>query len=169
MKQKEPISHAEERSGSGEEQLRDGFDGESCRPKPVRSVFRRIRGPLSAILAIVLLYAVFFLTGIGCPIKFITGISCAGCGMTRAWFSLLHLDFAAAYSFHPLFWLPPVVLAALLLKNKLPRRLYRGILFTCILLCGIVYLVRLIRHDGDVVVLDPANNLLFRLLRRFFS
>ena len=30
-----------------------------------------------------------YVTGIGCPIKFWTGVSCPGCGMTRAWLAAL--------------------------------------------------------------------------------
>ncbi|MDE7047571.1 MAG: DUF2752 domain-containing protein, partial [Lachnospiraceae bacterium] len=40
---------------------------------------------LSAIAAVLMVYGLFTVLGIGCPIKFITGISCMGCGMTRAW------------------------------------------------------------------------------------
>ena len=39
-------------------------------------------------LIIILLY----FTHIGCPIKFITGISCPACGMTRAVLAILHGD-----------------------------------------------------------------------------
>lgn len=39
---------------------------------------------VSAIAVVVLLYLVLEGFGITCPIKFLTGISCAGCGMSRA-------------------------------------------------------------------------------------
>lgn len=56
---------------------------------------------------------VLLVSGIGCPIRFVTGISCPGCGLTRAWLSALQFDFAAAMAYHPLFWLvPPTVLLA---------------------------------------------------------
>ena len=42
------------------------------------------------------------LTGIGCPIRFFTGISCPGCGMSRAVLLLLSGHFQAAFRMHPL-------------------------------------------------------------------
>ena len=40
---------------------------------------------ICAATAVVVLYTAMESIGITCPIKFITGISCAGCGMSRAW------------------------------------------------------------------------------------
>lgn len=36
-----------------------------------------------------------------CPLYAVSGIPCPGCGMTRAFFSLLRLDFAAAWKWNP--------------------------------------------------------------------
>lgn len=47
-----------------------------------------------------------------CPFSFFLGISCPGCGMTRAFLSLLQFDFAQAFYYHPLF---PLVIALVLL------------------------------------------------------
>lgn len=41
---------------------------------------------------------------IGCPIKYVTGISCPSCGMTRAWYSVFQGDMQKAVYFHPLFF-----------------------------------------------------------------
>jgi hypothetical protein len=38
-----------------------------------------------------------------CLIKYFTGNECAGCGMTRAIFSAIHLQFENAYNFNKLF------------------------------------------------------------------
>ena len=66
-----------------------------------------------ALLTIVGVMALIFVVGyfIGCPIRVITGIPCPGCGMTRAFASLLHLDFARAFHYHPLF--PLIIITAL--------------------------------------------------------
>jgi len=46
-----------------------------------------------------------------CPVKLLLGFPCPGCGVTRATFSLLQLDVAAALRHHPLVWLiTPLVL-----------------------------------------------------------
>ena len=89
---------------------------------------------ISAIAAVVLLYLVLEGFGITCPIKFLTGISCAGCGMSRAWIAVFHLDFARAFYFHPLFFTPPVILLVILLKKRIKPVFYKGFIFTMIAL-----------------------------------
>ena len=74
---------------------------------------------ICAVTAVVVLYTAMESIGITCPIKFITGISCAGCGMSRAWIALLHFNIHDAFMYHPLFFLPPVVVIVMLLKSKI--------------------------------------------------
>lgn len=57
----------------------------------VKNLIKEKRGMVSAIAAVVILYIVLECFGITCPIKFITGVSCAGCGMSRAWLACLRL------------------------------------------------------------------------------
>ncbi len=47
---------------------------------------------------------IFHTTGLGfpCVLHEFTGLQCGGCGLTRAAVALLHLDFAAAFSYHAL-------------------------------------------------------------------
>ena len=49
-----------------------------------------------------------------CFVLSLTGLPCAGCGMTRAWLSVLRLDFAAAFLYNPLFWSVPILYAYIL-------------------------------------------------------
>ena len=74
---------------------------------------------ICAVTAVVVLYTAMESIGITCPIKFITGISCAGCGMSRAWMAFLHLDIAKAFSYHPLCWLVPIAIIILLCISKI--------------------------------------------------
>lgn len=113
---------------------------------------------------IVFIYAIFDFVGIGCPIKFITGISCLGCGMTRAWLSLLRFDLAAAFYYHPLFAVPPVAVVVYFLKSKINIKIYKIIMLTIVIAFITIYLYRLIFTDGDIVVFEPQNNIIFRLL-----
>lgn len=122
------------------------------------------RDLIVAIAAIVVVYIIMEAFGVTCPIKFITGISCAGCGMSRAWVALLHFDIKKAFSYHPLFWLPPIVVIVLLCKNKMNIKIYKIIMFTTILSFVIVYLYRMIWGQDDIVVFRPKNNLLFRII-----
>ena len=126
---------------------------------------KNIFNMVPAVLAVVILYIIFFVTGIGCPIKFITGISCAGCGMTRAYLSLLHLDFREAFHYHPLFWLPPVFLVILYKKNRMKPSIYKILIYTIVVFFCIVYVYRLISNDDTVVVFRPQDNIVFRVIR----
>lgn len=52
-----------------------------------------------------------------CLIHNLFGRACPGCGMTRALFSLLHLDFAAAWSYNPTAFLVAPLLLLVYLKE----------------------------------------------------
>lgn len=64
-------------------------------------------------LAIIPLLALFcFIThilNVTCIIKKVFGIACLGCGMTRAVIYAIKLDFANAFTLHPMFWSLPVL------------------------------------------------------------
>lgn len=122
------------------------------------------KGPVSAVLAVVIVYALFHFTGIGCPLKFVTGISCAGCGMTRAWFSLCRADIAGAFHYHPLFFLPPLFLLFYLLKKRLGARVRRILMLTCVSLFFIIYLYRLLDRSDSIVVFEPEEGFVFRMM-----
>ena len=120
---------------------------------------------ITSVAAVVVLYVILESFGVTCPIKYITGISCAGCGMSRAWISLLHFNIHDAFMYHPLFFLPPVVVIVMLLKSKINIKIYKMIIFTIIIMFAIVYMCRLIWAGDDVVVFEPQNNILFRIIR----
>ena len=108
---------------------------------------------------IISLYGLFHLTGIGCPIRFLTGISCAGCGMTRAWISVFKLDFVNAFHYHPLFLLPPLWLMGCCLRNKMSamtKNVLMGLTIAAFVVC---YAFRMIYGDGDVVYFHPQEGI----------
>ena len=121
---------------------------------------------ICAATAVVVLYTAMESIGITCPIKFITGISCAGCGMSRAWMAFLHLDIAKAFAYHPLFWLVPIAVIVLLCKSKINIKFYKIFMFTIAGAFVIVYLYRMFIGDGNVVVFEPQNNIVFRIIRK---
>ena len=106
-----------------------------------RKSHRRIE-VITSVAAVVVLYVILESFGVTCPIKYITGISCAGCGMSRAWISLLHFNIHDAFMYHPLF------------------------MFTMACAFVIVYLYRMFIGTGDIVVFEPQNNILFRIIRK---
>lgn len=103
-----------------------------------------------------------------CPYDYIFGISCPGCGMTRAFLSLLRLDFASAFYYHPLF--PLVILVALYLIVE-----YLGIFrlkhthknIALWVICGlflIVYFIRLF-SNSEIVSIHIEDSILGKLLQ----
>lgn len=127
------------------------------------------RKDVGALLAIAAFYAAMQLVGITCPIRFLTGISCAGCGMTRAWLALLRLDFSSAFAYHPLFWLPVPGLIVLLLRRRIPKSLFRLTLAVIVALFLGVYVIRLLSPEDTVVTFAPSQGLLGRLLRHLWN
>lgn len=120
---------------------------------------------ISAVAAVVILYIILESLGVTCPIKYLTGISCAGCGMSRAWISLLHLNLQDAFMYHPLFFLPPVALIIMLCKSKINIKFYKIFMFTIAGAFVIVYLYRMIAGNDNIVVFEPQNNIIFRIMR----
>lgn len=118
----------------------------------------------AALLGIAVLYLCMELVGITCPIRFVTGVSCAGCGMSRAWLALLRLDFAQAFRYHPLCLVPVPAALLLLFRRRLPRRVSYAALGGIAALFLAVYAVRLADPADWIVVFEPANGLLGRLL-----
>lgn len=90
------------------------------------------------------------LLGWGCPLQHFTGIPCPGCGMSRALFALLRLDFGAALRCHPMIYvLPPVALYTLFGKKPLlgSKTRERVLLWGTLGLWAAVWIVRLVVHD----------------------
>lgn len=120
---------------------------------------------ICAVTAVVVLYTAMESIGITCPIKFITGISCAGCGMSRAWMAFLQLDIAKAFAYHPLFWLVPIAVIVLLCKSKINIKIYKIFMFTIVAAFVIVYMYRMIWGEGDIVVFKPRDSIIWRIIK----
>ncbi len=113
-------------------------------------------------------YLLLFACGITCPIKHLTGISCAGCGMSRAWFHALTFRFAEAMEFNPVFWIvPPLGLFWLLQKKH--RRIGTVGLLLCMVILLVTYLLRLIDPTDTVVVFAPENGAVWRAVRALLT
>lgn len=109
------------------------------------------------------IYTFFDVTGIGCPIKFLTGISCVGCGMTRAWISLIHLDIKNAFHYHPLFFIPIIYVMLFVFKDKIPKKIFMLITTIGIILFGVVYMYRIFNPD-DVVNINISKGIIFKFV-----
>lgn len=83
---------------------------------------------LTALYTAVLL--VFWYFEIPCLFKEFLGINCPGCGMSRAVWSVLRLDFAAAFYYHPMVFTLPVLYLYFLFGGRVFNKkwLDRGVL-----------------------------------------
>ena len=129
----------------------------------LNTFFKKYGSLISAITTVLGVYIIMNAVGITCPIKYITGISCAGCGMTRAWLCALRLDFAAALSYHPLFPLVPPAIVFLILRKRLPR-VSKIALIIIALIFIVVYIFRMIDYGCNIVVFEPKNSLIYRII-----
>ena len=75
-----------------------------------------------------------------CPFNRLTGLTCPGCGCTRALFSLMRGDFSAYFSYNP-FALPLLVMLVLLPHLNMSGRFRIPLTVFCILtaILGFVY------------------------------
>lgn len=119
---------------------------------------------LAGLLAVCILYST---AGIGCPVKWLTGISCAGCGMTRAILCAVRLQFDRAFYYHPLFVLMPACAAAWLFRERIPKRVKEYMAWSVIVCFLVVYIWRLFCMDCPVVSCDVENGLIARLWSGF--
>ena len=103
---------------------------------------------------------------VGCPIKFLTGISCAGCGMTRAWIYVLKLDFPRAFQFHPLFWTVPIGSAVYLFREHIPYKVVRFLANIGIILFVTVYIIRMINPEDTIVEINFYEGAVWKNIKR---
>lgn len=83
---------------------------------------------LKAVLCGTVMYAGFLLLArlwhLPCVFQWLFGVPCPGCGMTRAWLSVLRGQLTAAFAYHPLFWTVPLLYGYLLADGHLFRRVW---------------------------------------------
>ena len=127
------------------------------------------RGDIGALAVIAGFYALLQCLGVTCPIKYLTGVSCAGCGMSRAWLSLLRGDLAAAFAYHPLVLLPIPAALLFLFRKKLPRCVVRGGFAVMIAAFCVVYGIRMLSPEDTIVVFEPREGLIWRVVSRLWQ
>lgn len=106
-----------------------------------------------------------YLFHLPCPIKFFTGVSCPGCGMTRSLFAVCRLDFAAAIYYHPLIFYVIVLVPVLIVihvRNAVQARKV-VIVISSVLFIG-VYLYRVAILHSPVLEVAPQNGVMIRLI-----
>ena len=130
----------------------------------LRKLWGEYKSYIIAFIAITALVGIMWIFSIPCPIKHITGLSCAGCGMSRAMLAALALDFGTAFTYHPL-WVViiPAILAIVILSAKGKSKTAVAI-FCCLMVAMItVWVIRLIAKDS-IVAFDLENGRIYKLI-----
>ena len=92
---------------------------------------------LTAIYGVILL--VFWAFGIPCFFLYFLGVRCPGCGMSHALFAILRLDFAEAFSCHPMIFSLPMLYGYFLIDFKSLKQKWLHIIILAVI--GIGFLV----------------------------
>ncbi len=104
-----------------------------------------------------------------CPVVAFTGFPCPGCGLTRAGFMLLRLDFAGAFQIHPFIY-PIVFYIVLFSYNRYIKKRRMGdvlklLLITIMALIIVFYIWRMVNYfPGDPPMSYYRRNLIHLLL-----
>ncbi len=124
-------------------------------------VFQKYAVPL---IFTVIFYIFTFILGNRtlCFISSTIGFPCPGCGLSRAYLSFVHGDLIFAFHYHPLFFLPPLLLAVVLFKKySFFKKLYLSKFFwitSTIMLLGvwILRMVIMFPHKEPMTFNDKA-------------
>lgn len=138
---------------------------------------KRLKIYCIVILAI-LLYAVlsiifnWFLSVKICPFELILGIPCPGCGMSRALFYAITLDFKKAFAMHPLFILAIAVFLLYtylyLFKNK-NIFLYKKAMYPLAAVLIITYIIRMIMFFPNTSPMEFNEKSIVGLIIKIFN
>ncbi len=89
--------------------------------------------------------------------------------MSRACLAAIRLDFAAALSYHPLFWLLPFLLLFFVYRRRFSKRTRSVVLFLTVLLFMAVYIFRMYDTTDTIVVFHPQDGLIWQAAEYFLT
>src|SRR5690349_11473443 len=112
-------------------------------------------GKIVFALVIITLLVVFL--DIGCMVKYLIGIPCPGCGVTRACVQFAQGHVLEAFYWHPLFWLTvPLLLIGIFTGGSFFKKARSNTFFwlTLTLMYLSVYVVRMVMLFPDTPPMD---------------
>ncbi len=114
-------------------------------------------------------YILLHLTGTACYFKAIYGIPCPGCGIIRAGYYLIKLEFRKSFYYHPLLFLAIFVLIVLLgRRNRFLSKIYNSHLFwnSVSVIFILTWIIRLFIYFPHHVPMDfNKSSLLFKIFK----
>ncbi|MDE5715009.1 MAG: DUF2752 domain-containing protein [Anaeroplasmataceae bacterium] len=106
-----------------------------------------------------------------CILKLLIGYPCPGCGMSRAAFSLLRLDFIAAFHYNPFIFLLPFLFLGIALKqNQFVKKIMKSpwVWISITIVIFIVYILRFV-YIYPNAPMDYYRNNLFSFILSIFK
>ena len=104
-----------------------------------------------------------YIFGMSCPLKILFGISCPGCGMTRAIIAIFHLDFQTALHYHPMIVFLPFLAYILvrIIAGKITKKLI-SLIAVIVLLFLVTYCLRLYLKS-DVLSFTYSDSFIYKI------
>lgn len=130
---------------------------------------KKTKEVIALLTGLVIITLFLYLTGIGCPIRFVTGISCPGCGITRAIWAAMHFQFGLAFYYHPLFWVLPMIILLFFFKEHIPEKKQNLFLWLLVFAYLVVYLLRLTDQDCTIVTANLSSGCIAAIFNKILK
>ena len=131
----------------------------------IKKLWQEYKSYIISFASVGAIVIIMWMLNIPCPIKAVFGISCAGCGMSRAIISALSLDFAAAFAYHPLWLILPLsLLSIVILSIKEKTKAASAVIYCMLALFLAVWIIRIIAND-PIVSPDIENSVIGKVIR----
>lgn len=118
------------------------------------------------ITALIVTSVCIFYYAVGCPIRWLTGVCCPSCGMTRAAVSLITLDFKSAFYYHPLVVCLPVAVVLFVFRKHFSEKLLQIFFWLFIVALLIVYIYRIL-SGSEIVYADFSSGTIYTIINHF--
>ncbi|MDQ2088061.1 DUF2752 domain-containing protein [Herbivorax sp. ANBcel31] len=108
-----------------------------------------------------------------CVFLNLTGLPCPSCGMTRAVILFVKGDLSGAFYYHPLFFLPFVVVLINYKKVRQNKVIFNGLVYALIAIFLVVYIIRLVKLFPDkepfLFYSDGLLPMVFQFIKSLFN
>ncbi len=118
------------------------------------------------ITAVIVIAICLFYYAVGCPIRWLTGICCPSCGMTRAALSLITLDIESAFQYHPLVFCLPVAVLLFIFRKHIDGKIF-GIFFWLFIVALLIIYIYRILSGSEIVYADFSSGIIYRIINHF--
>ena len=129
-----------------------------------------VREPAILVAGLAIYCILVYFLKIPCPVYFVTGISCPGCGMTRSLFSLLQFDLDKALYYHPLILFCIFIFPAIAILHIKKKYVAKKVMVVIFIITFITtYLYRILILKTPVLHFSPENGIFVRVFNYLFN